>query len=98
MADSVTVDNLQANSVNTTDLNAGNMLVTGPARFVNGIYTSEIKGSQDINKVTSGATISDSAYVLISDGTHLSRIKFSDLCTAIFAKFDARDKTYLTVE
>lgn len=45
MADSVTVDNLQANSVNTTDLNAGNMLVTGSARFVNGIYTSEIKGS-----------------------------------------------------
>lgn len=98
MADSVNVDNLQANSANVTELTAGNMLVTGAARFVNGIYTSEIKNSQDINTVASGTTISDNAYIIISDGTHLSRIKFIDLYTAILAKFDARDKTYLTID
>lgn len=84
MAD-VTVNNLQADSIQTTDLNAGNVVVSGKARFVQPLYTPGIEGSQDINQVTTG-NISDSAYVLFSNGTNLYRVLYSDLIQDLSTK------------
>ncbi|MBO6255909.1 MAG: hypothetical protein J6O49_20095 [Bacteroidaceae bacterium] len=93
------VENLQADSVNTTELYAGNMVVTGAARFANGIY-GDLKNSVNINTVSSSATIPDTWTVIVSDGTAVHRISFADLCTAIAAKFGlvTGSHTYLTAD
>ena len=86
MADNTVVENLQADSVNTTELYAGNMVVTGAARFANGIC-GDLKNSVDINTVSSSTSIPDTWTVIVSDGTAIHRISFADLCTAIAIKF-----------
>lgn len=93
------VENLRADSVNTTELYTGNMVVTGAARFVNGIY-GEMKNSVDINSVSSSTTIPDTWTVIVSDGTAVHRISFADLCSAIAAKFGliSGSHTYLTTD
>ena len=103
MNDDVIIDLVQQESTNIdtaniTDLNAGNLLVTGAARFLNDIH-GRIADSKDINKVTATATIPDNYYILVSDGSAVKRIKFSDLYTAILAKLGlTTDKTYLTLD
>lgn len=84
---SVELDNVIANSVNTTELQAGNAIFTGTARFVNGIY-GDINNSQNINQVQSSTTIGDDWTILVSTGTNLRRITFQDLCAAIAEKVD----------
>lgn len=98
MAD-VVVNNLSADSVKTDELYSGNMVVTGAARFVQPIY-ADIKGSKDINTVSSSATIPDTWTVIVSDGTSIHRISFADLCAAIAAKFGlvTGSHTYLTAD
>lgn len=84
---SVELDNVIANSVRTTDLQAGNAIFTGAARFANGIY-GDVKNSQNINQVQSSTSIADDWTLLISTGTALRRISFADLCNAIAEKVD----------
>lgn len=86
MAD-VTVEKLKADSINTDELYTGNVLVTGAARFANGIQ-GDLKNSKDINAVPASTTINDNWTVLISDGTNIKRITFANLCTAIAAKIN----------
>ena len=83
MAD-VTVEKLKADSIQATELNTGNMVVTGAARCVQPIY-ADIKGSKDINTVNTGS-ISNSAYVLFSNGTNLFRVSYSDLINDLSTK------------
>lgn len=83
MAD-VTVEKLKADSINSDELYTGNMVVTGAARFVQPIY-ADIKGSKDINTVNTGS-ISNSAYVLFSNGTNLFRVSYSDLINDLSTK------------
>lgn len=51
IAETTTVDNLRANSINSDEVYAGNMVVTGAARFANGFYGTPAN-SQDINAVS----------------------------------------------
>ena len=99
MAETTIINNLRADSVNTTELYAGDMVVTGSARFANGIY-GEMKNGININTVSSSATIPDTWTIIVSDGNAVHRITFADLCAAIAAKYglpsDAH--TYLTME
>ena len=81
----VRLNNLVADSVQTTELNAGNIMVTGAARFAQPIY-AEINGAKDINTVSTATSISDTWTVIVSDGTAIHRISFSDLCAAIADK------------
>mgnify|MGYP006988903332 CR=1 FL=1 len=98
MAETI-VENLRADSVDTTELYTGNMVVTGAARFANGIY-GDINNSVDINTVSSSASIPDTWTVIVSDGTSIHRISFADLCSAIATKFGlvAGSHTYLTTD
>lgn len=84
MAD-VTVERIQADSIQTTDLSTGSLIVSGKARFVQPIYTSGIENAQDINQVTTG-NISDTSYVLFSNGTNLYRVLYSDLINDLSTK------------
>lgn len=84
MASTTIVENLQADSVKTTELNAGNAIFTGKARFVQPIY-ADIDGAQDINSVQTGS-ISNSSYVMFSNGTNLFRVLYSDLITDLSSK------------
>ncbi len=93
-----TVGNLTADSVQTTELQARNVVVTGAARFAQPIYTAGIQNSEDLNQVTASASIPDSYYVIISDGSSLKRITFSDLCAAVANKIGIdTTKTYLVI-
>ena len=58
------------------------MVVTGAARFANGFYGSP-KESTDINQVSAQTSISYNYYVIMSDGTSLFCVKFSDFVTAV---------------
>lgn len=79
------VENIKADSVETTELNTGNMIVKGKARFVQPIYTSGIEGSQDINQVGTG-TLQDSHYVMCSNGTNLYRVQYSTFVNDVYDK------------
>lgn len=80
----VTVNNLQADSINTTDLTAGNILVNGTARFTQPIFAN-IDGAKDINTVNIGAISADS-YVMFSGTNGLFRVKYSDLIADLATK------------
>lgn len=99
MAETTILENLRADSVNTTELYAGDMVVTGSAKFANGIY-GEMKNSININTVSSSATIPDTWTVIVSDGNAVHRITFADLCSAIATKMGlpSTAHTYLTME
>lgn len=83
----VELDNVIANSVRTTDLQAGNAIFTGAARFANGIY-GDIKNTQNINQVQSSASIADDWTLLVSTGAALRRVSFADLCNTIAEKIN----------
>ena len=80
-----TVDILQANSVNTDELSAGNMLVSGAARFVQPIY-ADINGAHSIHDSTASNSISNSDYIFISSSGSLKKILYSDFVTDISSK------------
>lgn len=87
MAETTTVDNLRANSINSDEVYAGNMVVTGAARFANGFYGTPAN-SQDINTVSAQTTLSNDYYVIMSNGTNLIRIKYSDLIADLRSKLN----------
>lgn len=87
MAETTTVDNLRANSINSDEVYAGNMVVTGAARFANGFYGTP-NNSQNINAVSAQTTLSNDYYVIMSNGTNLIRIKYSDLITDLRSKLN----------
>ncbi len=78
------LENVKADSVQTDELTAGNLLVNGAARFLNPIY-ADLQNSEDINQVSTG-TISNNAYVLFSNGTNLFKVKYSDLIADLSTK------------
>ena len=78
------LENVKADSVQTDELTAGNLLVNGAARFLNPIY-ADLQNSKDINQVSTG-TISNNAYVLFSNGTNLFKVKYSDLIADLSTK------------
>ena len=78
------LENVKADSVSTDELNTGNIIVTGAARFLNPIY-AEIDGAQDINQVSTGS-IANNSYVMFSNGTNLFRVKYSDLIADLSTK------------
>ena len=78
MAD-ITVDNISANSIQTTELNTGNMIVSGKARFVQPIY-ADLEATKDINTVTTSTTLTNADFVLVSNGTNLRKIPYEDFC------------------
>lgn len=92
------VDQLNADAAEIGDLTAGDATFTGDVVFQNDIQGT-LAGSRDINTVTASDSILDSNYVFISDGSHIKRILFSDLCDAILGKitYDST-KTYLTTQ
>ena len=92
------VDQLTADVADIGDLTAGDATFTGDVVFQNDIQGT-LAGSRDINTVTASDSILDSNYVFISDGSHIKRILFSDLCDAILGKisYDST-KTYLTTQ
>jgi hypothetical protein len=98
VAETTVVENLRADSVNTTELYAKDMVVTGSARFANGI-DGEMKNSININTVSSSTTIPDTWTVIVSDGNAVHRITFADLCAAIATKMELPTPShmYLTV-
>lgn len=65
-----------------TNLQAGSLVVRGTAKFFNGI-SGEMKNGKDINQVTASTSVADTDYVLISNGTSVRRILFSDFVTAV---------------
>lgn len=91
-------EKITADSAKINELNAGNAVFTGAARFVQEINGS-LAGSRDINTVTAATTIPDNYYIFMSDGSSVKRILFSDLCAAVFAKIAYDDsKTYFTAD
>lgn len=87
MAETIHVDNLSADSINTDEMYAGNIIVTGAARFAQGFYGTP-KNSQNINTVSAQTTLSDNYYVLMSNGTSLIRVKYSDLIADLRSKLN----------
>ena len=85
MATTTVLENVAADSVQTEELNSGNLIVRGAARFLNPIH-ADINGSQDINKVSASTAIADTDYVLVTNGTSLKRVLFTDFVTAVKAK------------
>ena len=85
MATTTVLENVIADSVETAELNSGDLIVRGAARFVNPIY-ADIQGSQDINRVTSSTAVADTDYVLVTNGTSLKRVLFTDFVAAVRAK------------
>lgn len=71
------IDNLIADSINATELTAGNMIVTGKARFIQPVY-ADLENAEDINKVST-QSISSTDYILLTNGTSLRKILMSDL-------------------
>lgn len=87
IAESTTVDNLRANSINSDEVYAGNMVVTGAARFANGFYGTPAN-SQNINTVSAQTTLDNNYYVIMSNGTNLIRVKYSDLIADLRSKLN----------
>lgn len=85
MATTTVLENVVADSIQTDELNSGNLIVRGAARFANPIY-ADIHGAQDINKVTSSTAVADTDYVLVTNGTSLKRVLFTDFVAAVRAK------------
>ena len=83
MAD-VIINNLSADSIKTDELNTGNMIVSGAARFVQPIY-ADIKGSKDINQATTASSYTNSDYILITDGSSLRKISVTTFINQIVA-------------
>ena len=81
MAD-VTVNNITADSADITDLQTGSFICRGSARFINGAYVEPTNGV-NINTVTSSTAVADTDYVLVSNGTSLRRVLFTDFVAAI---------------
>lgn len=78
------LENVIANSVDTDQMTAGDVLVKGAARFLNPIY-AELKNSEDINQVSTGS-ISNNVYVLFTNGTNLFKVRYSDLIADLSTK------------
>ena len=87
IAETTTVDNLWANSINSDEVYAGNMVVTGAARFANGFYGTPAN-SQNINTVSAQTTLDNNYYVIMSNGTNLIRVKYSDLIADLRSKLN----------
>lgn len=87
IAETTTVDNLRANSINSDEVYAGNMVVTGAARFASGFYGTPAN-SQDINAVSAQTTLDNNYYVIMSNGTNLIRVKYSDLIADLRLKLN----------
>ena len=87
IAETTTVDNLRANSINSDEVYAGNMVVTGAARFANGFYGTPAN-SQNINTVSAQTTLDNNYYVIMSNGTNLIRVKYSDLIADLRSKLN----------
>ena len=89
-------DNINANKITADSVETGTLQVSGSARFANGINAT-INNGQDINKVTSSNLIRETDYILVSDGTSLRKVAFSDILNMVKNILDARnDLTYLT--
>ena len=83
MAETI-VEKLKADSISTTEMSAGNMIVTGAARFIQPIY-ADIEGSKDINQVNT-TSIPTTAYVLFSNGTNLFKVSYADMVADLSTK------------
>ena len=89
-------NNINANKITADSVETGALQVNGPARFAAGINAT-INNGQDINKVTSSNLIRETDYILVSDGTSLRKVAFSDILNMVKSILDARnDLTYLT--
>lgn len=80
-----TFNNIIADSVTTEELNSGNLVVRGAARFVNPIY-AKLNDTKNIHDSTTASSVSNSDYVFISSNGNLKKILYSDFITDVSSK------------
>ena len=66
-------------------MQAGNVLVTGAARFANGFYGIPNE-SKNINAVDVSSTLNNNYYIIMSNGTSLIRVSYSDFINDLAGK------------
>ena len=66
----------------------GNVLVTGAARFAQPIL-ADIENSKNINSVPSASSLLDNYYVMMSNGTNLIRVRYSDLVADLVSRLSS---------
>ena len=66
-------------------MQAGNVLVTGAARFANGFYGTPNE-SKNINAVDVSSTLNNNYYIIMSNGTNLIRVSYSDFINDLTGK------------
>lgn len=92
------LSSLSVDAASITDLNAGNVVVTGAARFLQPIHAEPANG-ENVHEVATTTTMNDSWCLLVSDGSTLKKVTFANFCAAVKNKLDQRsDVTYLTTE
>ena len=82
----VVADNIHADHIDVTDLNVGDMMVNGVARFVQPIKAN-IYGAKDINTVVVG-NASMPSYIMFSNGSNLFRVSYDDFIEDIIGRLD----------
>ena len=80
-----TFNNVIADNITTEELNSGNLVVRGAARFVNPIY-ARLNDTKNIHDSTTTSSVSNSDYIFISSNGALKKILYSDLVTDLSTK------------
>ena len=84
MADAI-VEKLNADTIQTTELYSGNMIVTGKARFLNPI-SAGIENAEDINQKQTVNAYTNADYILLTNCSSLRKMSITSFVNQLITE------------